>query len=70
MRVTRRAEFHERRLKRIARFPRNLPTVKVGHSERKLCRTQNRIDFEAHSADGFHVMVTGVDISAGGSRSS
>jgi hypothetical protein len=65
VRLTRDRVRHTRMLKRLARFPRNLRTTKVDLSERQLSRIQDRIDFDAHSADGFHVSSTGVDIDLG-----
>ena len=62
VRLTRDRAEHTRALRRRARFPRNLRTVRVPVSERALRRVQHGIDFDAHEADGFHVMMTGVDI--------
>jgi hypothetical protein len=65
VRVTRRPAFHLRGLKRVARFPDNVRTIKVERSERELRRLQNRVSFRAHTADGFHVQGAGVDIDTG-----
>jgi hypothetical protein len=62
LRLTSNPKLHERRLERLARFPDNLRTRKVAHSERELRRIQNRISFRAHRRDGFQVVSTGVDI--------
>jgi hypothetical protein len=63
VRVTRNADRHERMLRRLARFPRNLRTKRVDRSYRSLRRLQGRIDWDAHDADGFHVTTTGIRIS-------
>lgn len=65
VRLTRDRAKHTRALKRRARFPRNLRTVRVQISERALRRIQDRIDFDAHEPDGFHVTGSGVDIRTG-----
>ena len=62
VRVTRNADRYQRFLRRLARFPDNLRTKRVARSERSLRRLQDRIDFEAHEPDGFHVASTRVDI--------
>lgn len=62
VRVTRDAVRYERVLRRLARFPRNLRTMKVARSYRSLRRLQHRIDFRAHEPDGFHVSAAGVDV--------
>ena len=62
VRLTRDRARHARALRRRARFPRNLRTVRVPVSERALRRIQDRIDFDAHATDGFDVKTTTVDI--------
>lgn len=65
VRLTRGRAKHTRALKALARFPRNLRTVRVRISERALRRIQDRIDFDAHEADGFHLRSSSVDIYTG-----
>jgi hypothetical protein len=65
VRLTRDRPLHTRRLKRLARFPRNLRTARVQVSERELSRIQDRIDFDAHEPEGFHIAGTTVDIYTG-----
>jgi hypothetical protein len=65
VRLTRDRAKHTRALRERARFPRNLRTVRVAVSYRGLRRIQERVDFDAHEADGFHVMSTGISIGAG-----
>jgi hypothetical protein len=65
VRLTRGRAKHTRALKRRARFPRNLRTVSAPISERALSRIQDRIDFDAHEADGFHLRSSSVDIYSG-----
>jgi hypothetical protein len=62
VRLTRARGKHTRALRRRARFPDNLRTVRVPVSRRRLRRIQERIDFDAHEPDGFHVQSTTVDI--------
>jgi hypothetical protein len=62
VRLTRDRAKHTRALRRRARFPDNLRTRRVEVSERRLRRIQDRIDFDAHEPDGFHVSGTSVDI--------
>lgn len=62
VRLTRDRAEHTRALRRRARFPGNVRTVRVPVSERRLRRIQHRIDFDAHEPDGFHVSGTSVDI--------
>jgi hypothetical protein len=62
VRLTRDRAKHTRALRRRARFPDNLRTVRVPVSERALRRLQDRIDFDAHEPDGFHVKSTSVEI--------
>jgi hypothetical protein len=65
VRLTRDRAEHTRALRRRARFPRNLRTERVAVSQRALRRIQDRIDFDAHEPDGFHVTSTTVDIDRG-----
>ena len=58
VRLTRDRAKHTRALRRLARFPRRLRTVRVAVSYRTLRRIQRRIDFDAHEPDGFHVEST------------
>jgi hypothetical protein len=62
VRLTRDQALHEAALKRIYRYPDNLRTVAVQHSERELRHVQDSIDFDAHGADGFFLVSTSVDI--------
>jgi hypothetical protein len=64
VRLTRDRAKHTRALRRRARFPDNLRTMRVQKSYRALRRIQDLIDFDAHEADGFHLSSTGVDIDA------
>jgi hypothetical protein len=64
VRLTRDRAKHTRALRRRARFPRNLRTVRVALSHLALRRLQDRIDFDAHEPDGFHVESTFVDTAA------
>ena len=63
-RVTSRPALHLARLKRLARFPDNLRTVKVRYSERRLRRLANRIgrDRRELKAAGFDVQGWGADV--------
>ena len=61
-RLTRDRAKHTAALRRLVRFPRNLRTKIVPISYRGLRRIQDRVDFDAHEADGFHVSGTGADI--------
>ena len=61
VRLTRDRKRHAIALRRLARFPDNLRTTSVALSYRQLRRLQNRISFEAHTADGFHVVTTAPD---------
>jgi hypothetical protein len=65
VRLTRDRAEHTQALRERARFPRNLRTVRVAVSYRALRRIQDRVDFDAHEPDGFHVSSTGVDIDTG-----
>jgi hypothetical protein len=65
LRLTRCRTKHTRALKGLARFPRNLRTVRVRISEPALRRIQARIAFDAHEADGFHLRSSSVDIYTG-----
>jgi hypothetical protein len=58
VRLTRDRKRHTIALRRLARYPENLRTTSVALSYRQLRRLQNRISFEAHTADGFHVVTT------------
>ena len=58
VRVTGDADRARRRLRRLARFPGHLRTRHVARSYRSLRRVQDRIDFDAPEADGFHVSST------------
>lgn len=62
VRLTRDRKRHTIALRRLARFPDNLRTTSVALSYRQLRRLQDRISFEAHTADGFHVVGTATDV--------
>jgi hypothetical protein len=62
VRLTRDRAKHQRALRRLARFPRQLQTKRVPLSERDLTRIQDRIDFKAAERDGFDVVSTAPDI--------
>ena len=62
VRLTRDRKRHAIALRRLARFPDNLRTTSVALSYRHLRVLQERISFEAHAADGFHVVGTAPDI--------
>ena len=62
VRLTRDRKRHAIALRRLARFPDNLRTRSVALSYRQLRMLQDQISFEAHRADGFHVMGTAPEI--------
>ncbi len=66
VRLTRDRAVHERILRRLARFPRNLRTVEVRYSERQLNRVANRVgrDWRKLKAEGFDLQGWGADIVA------
>ena len=62
VRLTRDRKRHTVALRRRARFPDNLRTTSVALSYRQLRQLQDRISFDAHTTDGFHVVGTAPDI--------
>ncbi len=56
LRLTEDPALHEAALRELAKFPDDLRLVQVAHSTRELRQVQDAVDFDAHEADGFHVM--------------